>query len=233
MQKYIVLLLLCVCAEAKAAPKRPNARELLANVHTVAIVSPFFGVNLPDKPQKNAKARAEEAHERVWLKALLAHAQQRLPIRMLHRTPWKLAGQKETLLAMQKLHLTPQELFQNNGLIQHGKYPLPKPAAVQQLLAALHADALILADLDAPQNISGHYTFSLLGGTGYEPAHEVMKGEFLVALPNGDTALRFINTVEHPPTSIGGRKFVQLDWEEAENLLIENFLDDVTRYLPE
>ena len=42
-----------------------------------------------------------------------------------------------------------------------------------------------------------------------------------------------VGVLQYPVTQIGSRQYLFVDWQEASDLAIENFLDELCRYTPE
>ncbi len=213
-----------------ASPPRQTAAQqqaALAAIHSIAVIPPFFGVPASALPRGKSPAQttALQAAYLHTLKKLQEVAVVRLSQRIASRLSLKIAPGKTVNQILQSEHLTARELFDQHGAITGGRYPKLNLKACGHLCERLHVDAVLVTDLDGPQRIGGHYVFVPLQGSGYEPSHVVSSGEFNVVNQNGELVLTSSETVQHPATRIGAQQFILADWLEAQNLLIENFMD--------
>jgi|SRR5579862_8469446 len=253
---WLGALLACLAGNARADVTADKKRALLSGVRRVAIVSPFFSVERLGKsertdsagsasraPQGNAASPASDAEQasrkaqldayQDQLRRLTVHISGRLQERIKVRTLLDIVPTDETDRALKALDLTPEKLFADNGRIRNGRFPQPNPESVRQLAARLHVDAVLLTILDEPRRNNGHYSFNPLTGIDYSSSHVSAQGGFFMALPDGKEALHEFLSVVHPLTHVGNRTYLLVDWQEAHDLLVEDMLDDLTRYLPE
>lgn len=250
----IIGIMLFAPFAARADVESERKHKLMQTVHRVAIVAPLYGTDtlsrasaLPKPGElsgagsdkgKKTRTTIEEQNARLaayvrQLHHLLHHAADILPNRIRERTPFTLVSVKEMDDALKSLELTPQGLFKDHGRIKGKSYPTPDAEPLRKLAASLHADAILLTVLDEPRRTNGHYAFNLLSGVDYNSAHVESRGAFFVIMADGTQALHDFGSVVHPLTHLGNRQFLLVDWTEAEDLLIENFLDEWTRYTPE
>jgi hypothetical protein len=232
-------------------------RALLAQVKRLVVVPPFFGTDTLDKAAEADRAeksgnadtgeatmqsstqakRTAESNARLkqvadQLRKLEAQMQTLLPLRVTARTPYTVVPADELAQALKQLDLTPAKLFQNNGRIRGGRMAAPNPEPVRKLAAALHADAVLLGTLDEPHRNNGGPDFDPLSGPGYESPHVLSKGSFYVLLADGTEVLHEVREAAQPLSRIGQQQFPLADWKEVQALLVENLLDEVTRYTP-
>src|SRR5438067_10636576 len=113
------------------------------------------------------------------------------------------------------------------------KFSGPDPQMARKLAAHLHADAVVFPEMDEPRRSPDRLFFDPLGGLGVSEAHVTAKIGFWVLLADGAQAFQRVSDVVHPVTKIGSREYLFADWEEANDLAIENFLDELTRFTPE
>lgn len=222
-----VLILPAILASATPQLKPNEQRLVLGTIHTIAVVPPFFGI--PAAALPHGKTPAETASLQVAYKSALhrlqSDAEQRLPARIASRLGLKLIPQASIAAALSNEHLSARQLFMKGGEITGGTYPKLNLPLCASLCASLHADALVVTDFDGPQRIGGHYVFVPLQGSGYEPSHVVSRAQFNLVTSKGVLALYSDETVQHPATRIGAEQFTLPDWLEAQNLLIETFMD--------
>lgn len=237
------------CADTTGDKRRAQ----MATVKRIAVVPLFFGTDTlrkfrpPDKQEgkpdtgaspgnssaKPANGSDPRLQEYVQhLQKLEDHARARLPERVMARTPFQVVPAEEMNQAFKDLKLTPQKLFQNNGLMRGARFALPDSQAVHTLAARLHADAVLLGTLDEPRRSNGHYYFDPLDGINYTSAHVQSKAGFFVLLADGTEVLHDYIEVLHPLTRIGSQEFVLADWVDVEDQVIENLMDEWTRYTP-
>jgi hypothetical protein len=221
----LILPAILVSATPQLQPK--EQRLILGTIHTIAVVPPFFGIPATALPR--GKTPAETAILQLAYKSALHRlqndAEQRLPARIASRLGLKLIPAETTAAALSNRHLSARQLFLKGGEINGGTYPKLNLHLCASLCASLHADALVVTDFDGPQRIGGHYVFVPLQGSGYEPSHVVSRAQFNLVTANGVLALYSNETVQHPATRIGAEQFILPDWLEAQNLLIETFMD--------
>lgn len=244
-----VLVFLMPSARADAAGDR--RRVMLASVHRIAVVPPFFGTDTiarvlgSDEAEKSEKANGEterkpakepDAREKRYaeqLRKLEDHVRTTLPARVAARTPFEVVPAEELAKAFETLGLTPAKLFQNGGRIRSARFAAPDAQAVSKLAAFLHADAVLLGTLDEPRRSNGKYYFDMLSGLSYDSAHVRGKGGYYLLLADGTEALHTFIEVLQPLSRIGNREYLLADWMDAESLVIENLMDEITRYTPE
>lgn len=250
MQRFPVLLfrmmaVLLVCGacvlcslSARADATGDRRRVQLAKVQRVVLVPPFLGTDTLSKLD-DSKAHPEkgvpDAGLREYsgqLRALEAHAREWLPQRVTARTNFQIVPVDELTAALKELKLTPQTLFQNAGKMKGKSFAEPDSTAVRALARLLHADAVLLATLDEPRRNNGGYLFDPLSGVTYDNPKVRGKMGFWLLLPDASEALREYTEVLHPVSKIGRRTFLLADWTETEDQVIENFLDELTRYTP-
>lgn len=260
---FTPVLLLIACSLVFLAPPAHSTdaagdkkRALLAQVKRLVVVPPFFGTDTLDKAaeaEKQEKTSNEDAGEEPGsaqakrtaeanahlkqyasqLRQLEAQMQTLLPARVAARTPYTVVPADELTQALKQLDLTPPKLFQNNGRIRGGRMAAPNPEPVRKLAAALHADAVLLGTLDEPHRNKGGPDFDPLSGLGEEAPHVLSKGSFYLLLADGTEVLHEVREAAQPLSRIGQQQFPLADWKEVEALLVENVLDEVTRYTPE
>ncbi len=213
-------------------------RAQLAKVQRVLIVPPFFGTETLGKleeqkthPEKN-KPDAKLIAYAVQLRSLEDHSREWLPQRVKARTNFQIVSQEEFEAALKELKLTPQSLFQNAGRMKGKTFALPESAVVRTVAQRLHADAILLSTLDEPRQNSGFYQFDPLAGLSYDSAKVRGKIGFWLLLPDGTEVLHEYTEVLHPVSKLGNRTFLLTDWTETEDEVIEDFMDELTRYTP-
>jgi hypothetical protein len=218
------------------------------NVKRLLVVPVFFGTDtlgeLPPakpgaptekrrepKPELDAKQRAEMAAYIDTLRKLERNAQERLPARAAARTPFEVVKADEVDGALKLLKITPPELFQSAGRVNNRKFDLPDPEQVKRIASQVHADAVLLGVLDEPLKNNGGYNVVPTGPV-YDPPKVHDKATFDLMLADGTMVLRQTIDVVHPLTKIGARQFVLADWIETDDQIIEDLMDEVTRYTP-
>jgi hypothetical protein len=167
-----------------------------------------------------------------YLRKLQDDAQHYLPQRVAKRAGFEVIPEEEVRAALKTLQRTPEKMFQNDGRIKGSKFPLPLPDAVRDLAKALHADAVVLGVLDEPRRANGKYLFDPLYGLSYESGYVEAHGGFYLMLADGTEALHGYMRVRNPVSRAGGRQFVLPDWIDAQELMIENLMDEWTYYTP-
>lgn len=231
-------------------------RAQLATVKRLVVVPPFFGTETLDKvfgadrmkperktekkqeatppsaPQKPAAIDPKLRQYADYLQKLEAYAAQQLPKRVATRTPFEVVPAEELAKALEELELTPAKLFLNNGRIAKGKFAAPNLEAVRKLTARLGAEALLLGTMDEPRRTSGGYYFDPLVGLNYDTPHVRSKAGYYLLLADGTEIHHAFIEALQPVTRLGSREFVLEDWKEAEALVIEDLLDELTRYTP-
>jgi hypothetical protein len=210
----------------------------LAKVQRVIVVPPFFGTETlskldaqkehPGKVAPDAKLIAYGGQ----LRTIESHVREWLPQRLISRTNFQIVPQEELQAALKDLNLTPHALFQNAGMLKGKTFALPDIAAVRTLAQRLHADAVLLSTLDEPRRDTGTYLFDPLNGLSYDSAKVHGKIAFWFLLPDGTEVLHAYAEVLHPVSKLGSRTFLLADWTETEDEIVEDFLDELTRYTP-
>lgn len=234
---YIVFIGLSLTPLLAAADvPEPEARALLATAHRIVVLPPFYGTKtLHEKPPANFKPKQLEERLKYQqiLQRLEVHATLWLPERVAHRTPFLAIAGEKVQTQLEKDHLTPRDLFTDNGLIHGDGFPLPRLFLAQQLAQALHADLILLTVLDEPRRVDGHYIYELMGGLEHVPSHVNCRGAFYLVDAQGRTLFHGVYSVNQPLTIIAGHTYLYADWRDAINVLIEDFLDDLYRLLPQ
>jgi hypothetical protein len=231
-----------ICVVPALSARRDAAgdrrRAQLAKVQRVVLVPPFSGTETLSKfeeqkahPEKG-KPEANLVEYAGQLRALEAHAREWLPQRLKARTNFQIVPQEELDAALKELKLTPQTLFQNGGRMKGKSFAEPESAAVRALAQRLHADAVLLSTLDEPRRNSGGYLFDPLSGVSYDNPKVRGKIGFWMLLPDATEVLHQYTEVLHPVSKIGSRTFLLTDWTETQDQIIEDFLNELTRYTP-
>ena len=238
-----VVLLTCGCGLFPALSARGDAtgerrRAQLAKVQRVIVIPAFFGTETLSKlddrkthPEKG-KSDAKLTEYAEQLRSLQTHACEWLLQRVKARTNFRIVPQDELEAALKDLKLMPQTLFQNRGRLKGKSFAAPDRAAVRTLAERLHADAVLLSTLDEPRHNNGAYLFDPLAGITYDSPKVRGKMAFWMLLPDGAEVLHETTEVMHPVSKIGARTFLLTDWTETEDEIIEDFLDELTRYTP-
>ncbi|MCW3099878.1 MAG: hypothetical protein JWL77_5496 [Chthonomonadaceae bacterium] len=229
-------LLVSLSAQADAAGDKRRAQ--LAKVQRVIVVPPFFGTETLSKldaqmahPEK-AKPEARLIEYGKQLRSLENHVREWLPQRVTARTNFQIVPQEELQTALKELNLTPQTLFQNAGMMKGKSFAAPDIAAVRTLAQRLHVDAVLLSTLDEPRQNSGTYLFDPLSGLSYDSPKVRGKIGFWLLLPDGTEVLHAYTEALHPVSKLGSRTFLLADWTETEDEVVEDFLNELTRYMP-
>ena len=217
-------------------------RAALANVTRVAIVPAYFGTSTllgpePDAkpvspPKLNAAQEKQQTKYRDYLTKLESAAHKRLPERFAVRTALQIVPDDEIQKALQTLTLTPDRLFQNHGRLRGTRFPAPDAELVRKLAAECHADAVLLDVMDEPRRNNGRVLFDPLAGASWETPDVRSKAAFYLLLRDGTEVLHDFVEALHPVTH-GGRDVLLVDWTEAQDTVIEDFMDELTRYTPE
>jgi hypothetical protein len=239
----LCLLNLAPAAGAAADNAGDRKRAQLVNVRRVAVVPPYFATDtisraaVPgrDKPEDIDAASADpESRTRQYaqmLRLIEQFARTRLPARVAARTPFQVIPEDAIERALKTEGLTPVALFQNGGRLKSGHFPLPDARAVRRLAAVLQVDAVILGTLDEPRKSNGHYTYDPLAGLGYDDPNVNGKAGYFVLLADGTEVLHaYLETLQ--PVSKGKRSHLLADWMDVEALIIEDLMDELTRYTP-
>lgn len=242
----VVFASLFTGASAHSDVAGDKRRAQLINAKRLLVIPMFFGTDtlgeLPPKPNSpqtaahssvvSEKRRKELAEYAETLRKLELHAKARLPERAAARTPFEVIPQIEVEQALKEFKMTPPELFLNGGRLSGGRFDMPDENQIRRVSARLHADAVLLGVLDEPRKDNGHYYFDPIGGAGYDTPKVHDKATFDLRLADGSLVLRQTIDVVHPLTRIGSRVFVVADWIETEDEIIEDLMDEVTRYTP-
>ncbi len=241
--RFFAVLLAISLGMSVSAPVRADAagerrRAQLAKVQRVVVIPPFFGTETLNKieeqkahPEKS-KPDAKLTEYATQLRSLQDHEKEWLPKRIEARTNFHLVPEAELMAALKELKLTPQSLFQNGGKMKGTSFAPPDAVAVRTLAAHLKADAVLLATMDEPRRNNGGYQFDPLEGLSYDSPKVRGKIGFWLLLPDGTEVLRQAVEVLHPMSKIGSRTYILTDWTETEDQVVEDFLDELTRYIP-
>lgn len=236
--------LLAACS-ARGDISNEKKRALLAVVHRVVVAPPFYGTGRLAKPDPKAEtdkpgpeAEPDKPNPKLAeyldrLRKLQDRTRSLLPERLTARTPFLIVPMEETEAALKALDLTPEKLYLNAAKMRGTRFSGPDPQAVKKLAARLHADAVILDTLDEPRRSPDRLFFDPFGGLGISEAHVTAKIGFWVLNAEGTEVVQRVSDVVHPVTQIGNRKYLFADWQEANDLAIENFIDELIRFTPE
>ncbi len=230
------------CQPTRADASNDKKRAQLAAVRRLIVAPPFYatdtlakssaGTKPGEKPTAaSAKTDPRLASYVVQLRELENHARARLPERVGARTPYEIVPADALRTAFETLKLTPESLFQNNGRMRGGRFALPDTANVAKLTAFLKADAILLGAMDEPRRSNGHYYFDV-SGINYTSSHVRSKAGYFLLRADGSEILHDYVEALRPLTRIGAREFVTEDWREATDQVIEDLLDEITRYTP-
>ncbi len=241
LRKCIVTILLTVSIfvpfnyAAYSDTASDHIREIMHGIHKAAVLTIYMQSILPQTGayKQDSKKSDIQRWDSPTLKTLMSHINKRLLQRITARTPYVMDDGHESIMALGVLQISPASLFLPVKSRRDPKALVVNSSAIESLESKLQVDAIVLEVLDAPRRIDGHYVYNALEGFGRVPSHVSTQGVFFVCTKDGLTAFRDPLTVDHPLTQIGGRQFLLEDWEEAENLMIEDFLDDWTRYTPD
>ncbi len=253
----LVCLALCVAVAATSTSSHADAagdkkRAQLLNVKRLLVIPgvssvPILSENCqPQKPGKSIEKKREpktQPDEKQSVRAALAdylenlhklerNAQEKLPARAAARTPYEVVKSDEVARALMILKTTPPELFQSGGRLNSKKFDMPDPEQVKRIATLVHADAVLLGVLDEPRKSNGGYYFDPVSGPGYDSPKVHDKATFDLMLADGTLVLRETIDVVHPLTRIGARQFVVADWIETDDQIIEDLMNEVTRYTP-
>ena len=211
-------------ASGAAASSQGGARENAPNADA-----------LTTKPASDGARHTNDAKLAQYaaqLRKLQDEARVHLPQRLTKRAGFDVVPAEETADALKKLGLTPRQMFADEGRIKNTRFPLPLPDAIRKVSDALHADAVVLGVLDEPRRASGKYLYDPLYGISYEPGFAESHAGFYLMLPEGTEVLHGYMRVKIPTSGQGHRAFVLADWSDAQDLMIENLMDEWTYYLP-
>jgi hypothetical protein len=216
---------------------------MFARVHRIAVAPPFYGTGRLAKAespssQKDSGGKESKPNPKLMeylnrLRKLQERTRSLVPERVAARTPYQVVPTDETDAALKALELKPENLYMNNAKMRGTRFSGPDAQAVRKLAAKLHADAVVLDVLDEPRKSPERLFFDPLGGFGVSEAHVTAKMGFWVLLADGTEAFQRVSDVVQPLTQIGNRQYLFADWQDANDLAIEHFLDELTRYTPE
>ncbi len=249
--------LLCHLApDARCDTRDDQKRALLAHVHRVVVIPAFFGTDTLTKADKladNNKPKAgqdtpsnapaptppnrkpEDARllqNAETLRKLQDDVRATLPQRLARRAGLEIVSAEELASALKDLQLTPEKMFENEGRMKGTKFPLPLPQAVRDVAKICHADAVVLGVLDEPRRANSRYFFDPLYGFSYETGYVETHAGFYLMLPDATEGLHGYMRVRNPLSRVAGHPFVLADWIDAQDLMIENMMDEWTYYLP-
>jgi hypothetical protein len=234
------MVFLC-CARAQSTTEKRKA--VFARMHRVAVAPPFYGTGRLAKPdassdQKQPDGAATKPNPKLVeyldrLRKLQDRTRTLVPERLMARTTFEVVPPDEIDAALKALEMTPEKLYLNNAKMRGTRFSGPDPQAVRKLAAHLRADAVVLDVLDEPRKSPERLFFDPLGGFGISEAHVTAKIGFWVLLADGTEVFQRVSDVVHPLTQIGSRQYLFADWQDANDLAVENFLDELTRYTPE
>lgn len=231
----LILGSLCVPSLAAQVDKAAEARRtLLTHVRRVVIVPPFFAMEQPARPDGKSRQKIDQASLDLYLaqlRKLEARTKERLPERAAARTPFEIVPYHQLESALEDLLLTPEQLFQNNGRMRGSKFAVPDAEAVKKLCAVLKADAILLGTLDEPRRSNGRTVVDPCG-IWYESPHVRSRAGYFVLMADGTEVIKPVVDVLRPLTRVGKRDYVFVDWTEAQDQIIENLMDEWTRYTP-
>ena len=228
-----------------ASDKKKTA---LAGVKRVLLTLPYFATpefldNAPVKVVNGGRKLTDEEikkvreENRLFLSKLESQTQETLQKRLTVRTPFTVSPLKLTLPASRDPKEKKQDkedsafAFKGEGRLKGTKFPLPNPVIVRQLATENNADAVLLTIMDEPRRDDGGYFFDA-SGIGYRSPHVSAKIALYFLLADGTEILHEYVEVLHPISKIGNRDYTQVDMTETHEMVIENFLDELTRYLP-
>lgn len=249
--------LLCRFASAARSDTHDDQkRALLAHVHRVVVIPAFFGTDTlqkADKLREESKPKAdangsanipppspigrkpEDARllqNAEYLRKLQDAIRAGLPNRLAKRAGLQIVPDEEVNAALKDLQLTPEKMFENEGRMKGTRFPLPLAQAVRDVAKTCHADAVVLGVLDEPRRTNGRYFFDPLYGFSYETGFVETHAGFYLMLPDATEGLHGYMRVRNPLSRHAGRPFVLADWIDAQDLMIENMMDEWTYLLP-
>jgi hypothetical protein len=230
------------CAWDKESAQK---RAQLARVRRIVVVPLFYGtptlgvIPPPERPGKRpAKPSAappktipNQETYKEYLQKLEREASALLPKRVSARTPFVVVPSEEVAAALKALELTPWKLFQNHGLLEGTRFALPAPPSVRKLAERLRADAVLLGTLDEPRRQDGSYSFSPFGIDSTSP-HVRCRGGFFVMQSDGTEILRAYIESLRPHEAGHDPRHLLADWMEATEQVIEDLMNELTRYTP-
>ena len=249
--------LLCRFAPGAHCDTREDQnRALLAHVHRVVVIPPFFGTDTltkaaklsedskpktdvgsgnnapapPSTPRKTEETRLIQNAE--YLRKLQGAVRADLPQRLAKRAGLEIVSVEEMNAALKDLQLTPEKMFENEGRMKGTKFPLPAPQAVRDIAKICHADAVVLGVLDEPRRANSRYFFDPLYGFSYETGFVETHAGFYLMLPDATEGMHGYMRVRNPLSRVAGHPFVLADWIDAQDLMIENMMDEWTYLLP-
>ncbi len=230
---------------AKAQSASDKKKSVLASVRRIAVLLPYFGTpefldHAPLKPESSRRRPTgdelrQRSESRTFLAKLETETQRILQERLKERTPFTFVpltaeppfpeNKKEAVLLPSVFPL------KNEGRLKGTKFPLPDPDAVKRIAVQNGTDAVLLTVMDEPRRDGGGYFFDV-SGVGYRSPHVSGKIAFYLLSKDGSEILHEFVEVLHPVTKIGNRDYTQVDMTETHEQIIENFLDELSRYLP-
>ncbi len=231
-----------VRSSADAAGDKKRAQ--LLPVKRLLVVPPFVATDtlgeLPPLvepkgrpvPPLTDKRKAELETYTGVLKQLEEYVRARTYARATVRLPFSILSATETQAALKSELSSVPQLFATGGRLKGRKFDEADAKKVQKLAEAAHADAVLIGSLDEPRKSNGHYYFDPLAGAGYESPKVSVRGEFALYLANGTLVLKHSLEEFHPVTQLGKQQFLLADWIETEELLVEDLMDEITRYTP-
>ena len=231
--------LFCAIAAAAAAmadTANDKRRAQFAMVRRIVVAPAFYATGRLAKPDAQPGAppvNPKLAEYLDRLRKLQDRTRGLVPERLAARTTFQIVPMDETEAALKALELSPEKLYLNAARKRGTRFSGPDPEAVRKLAARLHADAVVLDTLDEPRKSPDRLFFDPLGGLGFSEAHVTAKMGFWVLLADGTEVFQRVSDVVHPVTQIGNRNYLFVDWQEANDLAIENFLDELVRFTPE
>ena len=242
----IAILLLTENQHCRADGKADKIRAFLKSVHSVGIAHPMIGTETLAK-YSEAVLHKEQAkildtdlkltpklnEYASALKKIESTFQNKLPERFSARTSYSLVEESKLKDNLKELELTPSKLFVREEKIKNRRFPTIDKVNCKRLIEALKVDALLIAMIDEPRRNSEHYYFEPLSGFNFRPSNVQIRACFWLVAPDGNPVLISPIEVLHPLSKIGKREYLMADWIEAEELAIENFLDELTLYTPE
>ena len=252
----LAVLLCHILPPARGQAKEDPKRALLSHVHRIVVIPAFYGTDtltkaaklMEDSKPKNGSGAANDKpapppSERKpedarliqnagYLRKLQDDARAELPQRLAKRAGLEIVPEDEMNAAFKDLQLTPEKMFEGEGRMKGTRFPLPLAQPVRDMAKFCHADAVVLGVLDEPRRANGRYLFDPLFGFSYESGFVETHAGFYLMLPEGTEGLHGYMRVRNPLSRQAGRPFVLADWIDAQELMIENMMDEWTYYLP-
>src|SRR5579871_5891508 len=135
LSSLLLCLMLLAAQGALADTAGDKKRAQLAGVKRVAVIPPFFGTDTLSKGRPQGEpndskpaasgAAANKETSLTYLRKLQAHVDEALPQQLAQRTPFTVIPAVETAQALKDLKLTPEKLFENDGMMQGSHFALP------------------------------------------------------------------------------------------------------------